>query len=438
VFFENAGGSQVAQPVIDAVSESLRFRHRTKVGAKSKRLARQCIRRLLGAKDDEVIILGPNATTIIASLADQYVHVGLLRDGDEVILSTENHCANFDPWVRAAKASGATLKLWSPFSRRDPDSSARSKNLTDLLTTRTRIVAIPHASNVLGQVRDLKSLTTLVKQMTNNYCHVVVDGVAAAPHYYADLEHHTSVDWYVISCHKLFGPHLGAMFGRRSTAQHFVAESSAGMDDDTSLYKSLEMGTINYEGCAGVIGLGRYFSSLSYFSAEDAADANGVRPTTDSSPAKIQSSQSHCENPTAIRLPGEEHSLTVDEVTEAYRRIRSYEAPLADALLDKLKKSSRQVRILEGDTSMSTISTLARLPTVSFVHSRISPRAIVSECEAQGISCRCSSFLCTSYLADDFGFDHGEGVVRVSLAHYNTLSEVDTLLQVLERLPNWF
>ena len=441
VFFENAGGSQVAQPVMDAMSESLRCRHRSKVGSKTKRLARQCIRKLLGAKDDDAILLGPNATTLVASLADQYVRLGLLREGDEVILSTENHGANFDPWVHAAKISGATLKLWTPFSG-DANTSTRSTNLADLLTVRTRIVAIPHASNVLGQIRDLQSLTTLVKQTTRNYGHVIVDGVAAVPHYYADLEHHTGVDWYVISCHKMFGPHLGAMVGRRSTAQLFISETSSGMDDDsTSLYKVLESGTINYEGCAGVIGVGRYFASLSSFVPEAASEVSSTRTAPGLSAASPRdmtlSGQSHSEKNAVFSWLLEESSLLTDQVRKAYQRIRLSEAPLVEALLSMLKKS-RHVRVLEGDTTLTTISTVMRLPTVSFLHSMLSPRAIVAACEAQGISCRCSSFLCTPSLAHDFGFDHSEGVVRLSLVHYNTLSEVDAVRQVLEGLPNWF
>ena len=435
VFFENAGGSQVAQSVMDAMSDSLRCRHRSKVGATSKRLARHCIRRLLGAKEDAAVLLGPNATTLLASLADQYVRLGLLRHGDEVIVSTENHVANFDPWVRAAKASGATLKIWSPFSV-DPDTLTRSKNLEDLLTVHTRIVAVPHVSNLLGQLRDLHSLTTRVKQTTRHYGHVIVDGVAAVPHSYADLDHHPGVDWYVLSCHKMFGPHLGALVGRRSLVQqHFLREPSAGMDDDTSLYKLLESGTINYEGCAGVIGIGRYFVSLSSFSPDGAA-----RCLADLECGKTLSGQSHSETTTAAVLLSpmkEESTITIDHVQEAYRRIRLAEASLVEALLSMLTHS-RHVRILQGDPTLTTISTVRRLPTVSFVHATLSPQTIVAACDAQGISSRCSSFLCTPFLAHDFGFDPFEGVVRFSLVHYNTLAEIDAVRHVLEGLPNWF
>lgn len=111
-----------------------------------------------------------------------------------------------------------------------------------------------------------------------------------------------------------------------------------------------------------------------------------------------------------------------------------------DALLRGLSRS-KQVRILGGDgnnTHVAPLSCSARLPTISFVHATISPRTIVTICEAHGIGCRYSSFLCTPHLARDFDFDHSEGVVRVSLAHYNTLLEVQSLVDAVASIPDWF
>lgn len=426
VFFENAGGSQVAQSVIDAVSSSLRFRHRSKVGTKSKQLARRCLSRLLGARDDETLVLGPNATTLLASLADQYIQSGLLTADSEIVLSVENHAANFDPWVRAAKSSGATIKLWSPWSR-EVNSSARSSDLTDLLTENTQVVAIPHASNVLGQIRDLQSLTALIKEMTRHKAHVVVDGVAAAPHHFADLANHSHVDWYVVSCHKLFGPHIGGMFGRRGTAHLLSGDHSPTGTDNDTLYKLLERGTLNYEACAGVVGLGEYFAALASFPE----DFQFGMENSDSN-ASMDTSQPLSEVP-ITRQPS---MLTIQEAKEAYRRIDFAEAPLLTSLLRILQKC-KHIRIIESDETLSSISTIKRLPTVSFFHAKIPPQTIVSACEAQGISCRGSSFLCTPHLATEFGFDHVEGVVRISLAHYNTHAEIDRLLQLLECLPDW-
>jgi selenocysteine lyase/cysteine desulfurase len=446
VFFENAGGSQVAQPVIDAVVSSLRYRHRSVVGSKTKAAARETLRKILGAEKDS-IFLGPNATSLLAALADKYVQLGLLTATDEVVISTENHLANFEPWMRAAKASGSTVKLWTPFAKKDSHSTngfVSSRNLQDLITSKTRIVAIPHASNILGQIRDIASLTNLIKARSEEHAHIVVDGVAAVPHFFAGF-HESQVDWYVVSCHKLFGPHLGGLCGRRGGAVEQLSAAAAGSSSDESSSEEtvvqhvlLESGTVNYEGCAGVVGLGTYFSSLSTFPVKNRRNWN--------SECSFQTTSSQsgedCAETASRQAPGGlgadmQRIVSSDEIREAYRRIRVAEEPLVEALLRGLNRSSK-IRILEGNSLDGDLDCLARLPTVCFEHASIAPKRIYTICEDKGICCRYSSFLCTEYLAQDFTFDHTEGVLRVSLAHYNTIHEIDSLVHTLESIPGWY
>lgn len=435
VFFENAGGSQVAQPVIDAVSSSLTYRHRSVVGAKTKTAARETLRRILGAVDDSIFI-GPNATFLLAALADKYVEYGLLSNTDEVVISTENHLANFDPWINASKASGAKVKLWTPFGH-DPDTVTgmpSSAKLEDLINPNTRIVAIPHASNILGQIRDVKRLTRMIKKQSQGHAHVVVDGVAAVPHFYAEVND-LQADWYVISCHKLFGPHLGGLYGRRGGAvEQLSAAVGSASGDDLGVLSLLERGTVNYEACSGVIGLGVYFNSLASFSTEDGYISNSSSPGR-----KIASSQDDC-----FQSGGEceetytkgtvKHVVSRDGVKEAYRRIRIAEESLLAALLKGLRRS-KKVSIIEADKEC--LDCMARLPTVCFIHGSIEAGRIFSTCEENGIACRQSSFLCTEHLSRKFGFDYSEGIIRVSLVHYNTLQEIDFLLRTLESIPGW-
>ena len=81
---------------------------------------------------------------------------------------------------------------------------------------------------------------------------------------------------------------------------------------------------------------------------------------------------------------------------------------------------------------------MERLPTVSLIHNEIPISQIIAACDANGIVCRCSTFLCTEHLARDFSFDYSEGVLRVSLAHYNTVHEIQSLIQTLESIPGWY
>jgi selenocysteine lyase/cysteine desulfurase len=126
--------------------------------------------------------------------------------------------------------------------------------------------------------------------------------------------------------------------------------------------------------------------------------------------------------------------LTINKIEQAFALIRTAELPLTDLLISGLKRSSR-VRVL----ATSGVGTMARLPVVSFLHESISSKTIVTICAEGGFICRCGKFLSADQLQNDYNFyDSNDGVVRFSLAHYNTLQEVQMLLELLESIPKWF
>ena len=467
VFFENAGGSQVAQHVIDASIASLSHRHRSLVGTKTKALARETIRRILGTAASssrcssnikDPIILGPNASSLLLTLANKYVEYSLLTSDDEIIVSTENHIANYDPWIKAAKDSGATIKHWTPFASTTLNTSSSSTKLEDLVTKNTRIVAIPHASNILGQVRDISKLAKMIKQLSYGHAHIVVDGVATVPHRFVNLADELSmVDWYVISCHKLFGSHLGGLCGKRngdavksffsviSSRSSSLSTPGGGTcdsthaDDDEGLYKTMETGTANYEACGGVVGLGNYFKSLSRLVANDAINEDDEEEGRSTESPRLSPGEDCSETKRGDKfaglLPSTTEMVMKKDVKQAYDCIRLAELVLTEALFRGLRRSSK-VRIVEGDTQ--GLDCIARLPIASFVHSTIAVKQLATYCQQKGYICRVSSFLCTEDLSKDLGFDYSEGVLRVSLAHYNNVQEVNGFIRSLESIPGWF
>lgn len=383
-FFENAGGSQVPRQVIDAVCSSLGERNRSVIGYESRATAKDVLRTILGATQCN-IFLGSNASSLLSGLAAKYVRSGFLKESDEIVIHSENHLANVTPWLQAASAVGASIKWWNS-----------SAPVQDVVGPRTRLVLVPHASNILGRLYDLPSIRKAVDEAVGGVAHIIVDGVAAAPHWFADVDE-LNVDWYVVSCHKLFGPHLGALCGRLSATEEILR--SGGGDNE------LEIGTVSYEACAGVYGLGNYFAQLSTMygrSEEQRAAAD------------------------------ESCRLTTARVKETYRLIRVVERPLVDLLLKGLRRSTK-VRIIENVNRLAL-----RLPVVSFVHADIPSTSIAETCTNSGVACRSGSFLCTEPLRKEYEFDATDGVVRFSLAHYNTLSEVHYAVGLLESLPGWY
>jgi len=434
IFWENAGGSQVPHDVIEEVSASLRRRNRSVIGSKAKDGARSVLSKLCGAHpEDYSIFLASNASSLLVTLADRYVQLGLLQKEDEIVLSTENHLANVNPWLMAAKVVGARVKWWAPTratkSNVDSNDDAISTELQYLLSPRTKILAVSHASNLLGQIRDISTLRAIADKFTGGKAHLVVDGVAAAPHWYPNLSDRKDADWYVVSCHKCFGPHLGALCGSRQTAVKEICHA-AGISEhcDTSIQRLFEIGTVNYEGCAGIRGLGQYCAELA------------VVPLNHSS---LQQSafQSPQEGPRfSPRDAGKQRisrlELTSDAVVEAYRRIRMSEQSLVTQLLQFLGRSPK-VRIIEIDESH--LSCVARLPVVSFVHKTLNSSEIVKVCARHGVACRYGDFLSNEHCLRDFDVSHVEdGVVRFSLVHYNTSSEIEEVATILEAVPGWF
>ena len=397
IYFENAGGTQVPSQVISAVASSLESRHRAVAGTQSVAAAKATLSVLLGASSGQYsIFLNANASTLLSALAQLYVQSGLLRAGDEIVLCSENHQANLQPWLGAAQLVGAVIRWWDFSSSADGAASLR-----EILSAKTRIVAIPHASNILGEIWDLgRLLKPVIQERTNGYAHVVVDGVAAAPHRYAAVDE-LGVDWYVVSCHKLFGPHLGALFGRTTVVDQMITAGTSSSSSSCGI--GLQLGTVNYEACEGVQAIGRYFMELN----------------CNKNPEKQQ------------KVNLNHDALRTTNVNDAFQLIEQAEGPLVRLLLKGLQ-SSPKVRILGSVADSSK-----RIPVVSFVHNAIPSSQIVTACNNGGVICRNGTFLCSERLQRKHSIDVTEGAVRFSLVHYNTVAEVKYAISILEAIPHW-
>ena len=427
VFFENAGGAQVPSQVIDAISSSLSKRNRVEIGSQTKQAARQTICSIVGAnEEDYAVFLGANATSLLDLLAERYREAGHVDRGNEIIVCTENHLSNCTPWLKLARSVGAEVKWWTitDYNGFSPECQC-SADLEQLLSPRTRLVALSHASNVLGNLRDVHSIARMVKERTNGMADVVVDGVAAVPHVFADVAQSDALDWYVISCHKLFGPHLGALCALNTTAKRVL-----GAPDCQS--KLMELGTISYEACAGVVGIGRYFQTLGLMGATtDPALQNKV--VSNHSLTQLQSAGDTEDGTNEMSAATSLLPIDRDSIFKAYTNIHLAEQTLSEVLCKRLSES-QHVRLIQDAGKH-------RLPLVSFKHQRIPSDCIVAKCKECGISCRSSTFLCCDQLKEEFAsLLNGplDCFVRLSLAHYNKKSEIEFVMSVLESIPQWF
>jgi cysteine desulfurase family protein (TIGR01976 family) len=383
VFLENAGGSQVPAVVADAIRDYMLSSY-VQLGAGyplSQRStavvdeAHEFVRLLMHGGDGEVI-LGPSTSALLRMLANCY------RDNltapRAIVVAETGHEANVGPW-KSLQRSGIELRWWKmdPATCRCP-----LEALDGLLDERVALVAFPHVSNLLGDIVDVAAVTAKAHAAG---ARVVVDGVAYAPHRAMDVTA-WNVDWYAYSTYKVYGPHMAALWGRRDALAELRGPNHFFVADDEVPYK-FELGGVSHEGCAGILGLRDYLGFLA-----------GV---------------------------GDDSPLDRAAVVRAFSLMTACELPLQSRLLGYLR-SRDDVRIIgpEGDGP-------ERVGTISFVHASRSSAEITRAVDRSGIGIR-HGHMYAYHLCEAAGLDPEDGVVRVSLVHYNTPQEIERLIEVLD------
>jgi cysteine desulfurase family protein (TIGR01976 family) len=383
VFLENAGGSQVPAMVADGIRDYMLSTY-VQLGA-GYPISERCTElvdsahdfaRLLMNGGDGEVILGPSTSALLQMLAGCYATA--LTPGSEIVVAQTGHEANVGPWKKLERI-GFPLRWWEM----DPATcTCPMERLEALLNDRTALVAFPHVSNLLGDIVDVRAITELVHAVG---ARVVVDGVAYAPHRAMDVAA-WDVDWYAYSTYKVYGPHMAALWGRGDAIAELAGPNHFFIPDDEVPYK-FEVGGASHEGCAGILGLRDYLMFL--------ADA----------PA----------------------SASIDRavVERAFDTMVACELPLQARFIEYLL-SREDVRIIGPKHSDPS-----RVPTISFVHSSKSSAEITAVVDRSGIGIR-HGHMYAYHLCEALGLDPEDGVVRVSLVHYNTMEEVDRLIEVLE------
>jgi len=313
-------------------------------------------------------------------LSECYAEV--LAPGSEIILAENGHEANLGPWVRLADR-GLKVHWWKV----DPQTGTSPlAGLESLLNERTAIVALPHVSNLLGEVGDLKAITERVHDAG---ARVVVDGVAYAPHRIMDVDA-WDVDWYAYSTYKVYGPHMAVLYGRADAVAELTGPNHFFIPRDELPYK-FELGGPSHEGCAGLLALGEYLQFLA-----------GVQDD----PAGM------CDRAT---------------IEAAFKIMAACERPVQERLIGYLSNKPG-VRIIGPN-----VADERRVSTISFVHERLNSRDIVEEVDRSGIAIR-HGHMYAYRLCKALGLDPEDGVVRVSAVHYNTTAEIERLIDLLEHV----
>jgi cysteine desulfurase family protein (TIGR01976 family) len=257
-YLDGAAGTQVPQAVIDAIADAYRHGIGNLGGAfpasdRSGAIVEACraaVADLVGGRPDGVV-LGPNMTTLTYRFAR-----ALSRDwraGDEVVVSRLDHDANVRPWVQAAARAGATVR-WAEVDL--PAGELPAEQYRELLSDRTRLVAVSAASNVLGTRPDVAAISAAAHDAG---AFVYVDGVHAAAHGPVDMAA-LGADFYATSAYKWSGPHIGAVVADPALLDKLVPDKLASADD--AVPWRFETGTPSFADFAGVTAAVEHLASL--------------------------------------------------------------------------------------------------------------------------------------------------------------------------------
>lgn len=380
-FFENAGGSYTAKATLDRLDHYYRS---TKVqpygvypasiaAGEAMDLAYVRMARALNVTADW-IHFGPSTSANTYVLGHAFA--GWLKPGDALIVTNQDHEANTGAWRRLVDR-GIEIREWQV----DPDTARLSLDALDaLLDERVRLVAVPHCSNIVGDINPVSEIAQRVHAVG---AMLIVDGVSYAPHGLPDLQA-LGADIYFFSAYKTYGPHQGIMAIRPDLAAALPNQGHF-FNDAKPRYRLTPAGP-DHAQIAASAGIVDYLEQVAALAG---ADIEGIDP-----------------------------------FRRAHAAMRGQEIVLAKPLLDYLR-ARNNIRLIGPDDPV------ARAPTIA-LHHALPGLELARRLARHGIMASGGNFYAVRLL-EALGIDpHNHGVLRLSFVHYTTPEEIERLIAALD------
>jgi selenocysteine lyase/cysteine desulfurase len=288
----------------------------------------------------------------------------------EIIVSKLDHEANIASWVQLAEWKGFVLKWWTATNPTNP--VLDPAELRKLLSSRTRLVTCTHTSNILGTISDIKAIARMVHEVPDAL--LCVDGVAYAPHRPLDMKD-LGVDFYSFSWYKVFGPHIAMLYASKDGQKHMRSLGHYFKPSHT-LEDKLGLAGANYECVQSIPQIVKYLESQTWQAIVD-------------------------------------HETKIQELLLSYLRgkddVQIYGVPDSDPR--------------------------ARVPVISFTVGERTSSSVVEAFEERtggNIGLRSGHFYSKRLINDVMQLRGEDGVIRVSMVHYNTEEEVKVLIDNLD------
>lgn len=376
IYFDNAATTQKPNVVIDGLSQYYQTInsniHRgvhclSQQATEEFELARKAVQRFINAPHDYEIVFTRGTTESINLVAASFGRTYIQAD-DEIIISEMEHHSNIVPWQFLCEDRGARLRVL-PFS---DNGELRLEQLEELITSKTKIIALTHVSNTLGTINPVREIIRIAH---SHNIPVMVDGAQAVAHSAVDVQE-LDCDFYCFSGHKMYAPMgIGIMYGKEKWLREMKPYQGGGEMISTVTFEKTIYNDLPFKFEAGTPAVG---------------DVIGLRKA-------IEYMQQ-----TGIQ------------------RIADYEQELLSYATEELRKIPG-LRIIGEAAHKAAV--------VSFLVGEIHPYDMGVLLDHQGVAVR-TGHHCTQPIMDHF---HIPGTVRASFALYNTKEEIDTLVRAVEK-----
>lgn len=380
IFMDGPAGTQVPQPVIDAISDYYKMSNANTHGAFLTSLetddliegTREAVAQFLGAEGGHCISLGQNMTTLNFSLSRAIGR--MLQPGDEILITQLDHEGNRGPWL-ALRERGVIVREVKLL----PSGVLDYEDLAAQLNQRTRLVAMGMASNILGTVNDVAKVRALTYQYG---AWLLLDAVHYAPHFAIDVQA-LDCDFLLCSAYKFYGPHVGLLYSRPGLLDRLQPDRLRTAYQQAPY--SIETGTQNHAAFAGVRAAIEFIADL--------GQGNTLR----------------------------------DRIIQAMGIIRRHESVLASQLAKGLLQLPG-VQVLGP-----SLDTPFRSPTLAVTVEGLRPDEVCLQLADHNIFAWDGHFYALR-ATEVLGLVAGGGVTRLGISAYTTSEEVEKVVEVFEGL----
>ena len=381
VYLDSANSSQKPKVVIDRISNFYetefsnvgRSVHTLAVKATNRfESTRDLLKKYMNTQYREEIIFTKGATEAINLVASSYGKKHINKD-DEILITELEHHSNYVPWHFLRKEKGAVIK----FAPVNENGEVEVDEIKKLITSKTKIIAITHISNVTGAIMPIKKIVDLAKEKN---IPVLVDGTQGAPHLHIDMQS-LGCDFYAISCHKMYGPNgLGILYAKKKWLEDLPP----------------------YQGGGGMIN-----------------EVNKDDITFAETPTKFEAGTMQ----TAEVVAFAESINFIEKI--GIKNIATHENEVLEYGLEKLKKNN-SINIVGNPKNRGSV--------LSFTIKDIHPHDIATILDEDGVAIRAGHHCC-QILHDKLGITAS---ARASIGIYNDKEDIDILCEAIDNCKKVF